>query len=62
MVKPHVGTEDDRDALWSNLDVIDMIATDHAPHTVEEKSGPKPPPGTRIYEMHYHHHNNSSNT
>jgi dihydroorotase-like cyclic amidohydrolase len=45
MVKPHVGTEDDREALWSNLDVIDMIATDHAPHTVEEKSGPKPPPG-----------------
>lgn len=49
MVKPHVGTEDDREALWSNLDVIDMIATDHAPHTVEEKSGPKPPPGIHQY-------------
>lgn len=45
MVKPHVGTEADREALWANLDVVDMIATDHAPHTVEEKSGPKPPPG-----------------
>ncbi len=44
-MKPHVGKEQDREALWSNLDVIDMIATDHAPHTIEEKSGANPPPG-----------------
>jgi carbamoyl-phosphate synthase/aspartate carbamoyltransferase/dihydroorotase len=27
------------------MDIIDIIATDHAPHTVEEKSSAKPPPG-----------------
>ena len=32
-------------ALWDNLDVIDCFATDHAPHTVAEKDGAKPPPG-----------------
>jgi carbamoyl-phosphate synthase/aspartate carbamoyltransferase/dihydroorotase len=31
--------------LWANLDVVDCIATDHAPHTVAEKRGPEPPPG-----------------
>jgi carbamoyl-phosphate synthase/aspartate carbamoyltransferase/dihydroorotase len=35
----------DRDALWDNLDVIDCFATDHAPHTLEEKDSPDPPPG-----------------
>jgi carbamoyl-phosphate synthase/aspartate carbamoyltransferase/dihydroorotase len=33
------------DALWENLDVIDCFATDHAPHTVEEKDSDYPPPG-----------------
>jgi carbamoyl-phosphate synthase/aspartate carbamoyltransferase/dihydroorotase len=31
--------------LWSNLDVIDCFATDHAPHTLAEKDGQTPPPG-----------------
>ncbi|MFN3640709.1 MAG: amidohydrolase family protein, partial [Flavobacterium sp.] len=37
---PAVKTSADRDALWKALndDVIDVIATDHAPHTLEEKS------------------------
>jgi dihydroorotase len=37
---PAVKTAADRDALWKALndDVIDVIATDHAPHTLEEKS------------------------
>lgn len=37
---PAVKTADDRDALWQALlnDTIDVIATDHAPHTLEEKS------------------------
>ncbi|WP_130733386.1 dihydroorotase [Flavobacterium sp. J27] len=36
---PAVKTKDDRDALWKALleDKIDVIATDHAPHTLEEK-------------------------
>jgi dihydroorotase len=37
---PAVKTEKDRDALWEALlnDKIDVIATDHAPHTLEEKT------------------------
>ncbi|WP_100614091.1 dihydroorotase [Confluentibacter citreus] len=36
---PAVKTEDDREQLWEALldDRIDVIATDHAPHTMEEK-------------------------
>lgn len=39
---PAVKTAKDRDALWEALldDRIDVIATDHAPHTLEEKSLP----------------------
>ncbi|WP_027376045.1 dihydroorotase [Kaistella palustris] len=37
---PAVKTRQDKDALWEALldDRIDVIATDHAPHTLEEKS------------------------
>lgn len=37
---PAVKAESDRKALWTALldDRLDIIATDHAPHTVEEKS------------------------
>lgn len=36
---PAVKTEADKNALWKALlnDTIDVIATDHAPHTIEEK-------------------------
>ncbi|XP_078674784.1 multifunctional protein CAD-like isoform X2 [Branchiostoma floridae x Branchiostoma belcheri] len=44
-VKPPIQTKEDQDALWENMDIIDCFATDHAPHSVEEKEGPKPPPG-----------------
>lgn len=44
-VRPRLSTQADVDALWQNLDVIDCIATDHAPHTVEEKDSSSPPPG-----------------
>ncbi|AXG73461.1 dihydroorotase [Flavobacterium arcticum] len=39
---PAVKTEADRDALWKALldDRIDVIATDHAPHTLDEKKNP----------------------
>mgnify|MGYP001577744803 CR=1 FL=1 len=47
VMKPSLKTEMDRLALWENLKlgVIDMIATDHAPHTKEEKLSEKPPFG-----------------
>jgi len=44
-MKPPLATEADRAALWANLDVVDCIATDHAPHTRAEKDGGAPPPG-----------------
>lgn len=39
---PAVKTAEDRQALWNALldDRIDVIATDHAPHTLEEKKNP----------------------
>jgi len=39
---PAVKSPDDREALWAALlsDKIDVIATDHAPHTLDEKAHP----------------------
>lgn len=39
---PAVKTQADKDALWKALldDRVDVIATDHAPHTLEEKCNP----------------------
>jgi dihydroorotase len=39
---PAVKTAADKDALWKALldDRIDVVATDHAPHTLEEKKNP----------------------
>jgi carbamoyl-phosphate synthase / aspartate carbamoyltransferase / dihydroorotase len=44
-VRPRLATQADVEALWANLDVIDCFATDHAPHTLEEKDSENPPPG-----------------
>jgi len=44
-MKPSLGSPDDLAALWENLDVIDLVATDHAPHTLDEKRAAQPPPG-----------------
>lgn len=44
-VRPRLAKASDRDALWENLAVIDCFATDHAPHTLEEKDSATPPPG-----------------
>jgi dihydroorotase-like cyclic amidohydrolase len=44
-VRPRLATKEDVDALWINMDVIDCFATDHAPHTLEEKDSDNPPPG-----------------
>ncbi len=37
LMKPPLRTGADVDALWANLPVVDVIATDHAPHTRAEK-------------------------
>jgi len=44
-VRPRLAAQEDIDALWANLDVIDCFATDHAPHTLAEKDSENPPPG-----------------
>ena len=44
IMKPPLLNNSDREKLWENLNLIDMISTDHAPHTLEEKydkSSPK---------------------
>ncbi|KAF6778951.1 Dihydroorotase domain protein [Paragonimus kellicotti] len=44
-VRPRLGTLEDVQALWANLDVIDCFATDHAPHLASEKAPSNAPPG-----------------
>lgn len=44
-VKPPLMTAKDQKALWDNIDIIDCIATDHAPHTYREKTQDNAPPG-----------------
>jgi dihydroorotase-like cyclic amidohydrolase len=45
LMKPGLGTREDNEALWDNLDVIDAVASDHAPHTLAEKQSDSPPAG-----------------
>jgi carbamoyl-phosphate synthase/aspartate carbamoyltransferase/dihydroorotase len=44
-VRPRLASSIDQQALWENIAVIDCFATDHAPHTLEEKDSDNPPPG-----------------
>ena len=44
-MRPRLAGESDRRALWDNIDIVDCIATDHAPHTLAEKESDAPPPG-----------------
>jgi carbamoyl-phosphate synthase/aspartate carbamoyltransferase/dihydroorotase len=44
-VSPPLASAEDQQALWDNLDIIDCIASDHAPHTLEEKDSDQAPPG-----------------
>lgn len=45
LMKPFLKSQKDQDYLWQNLDVIDVIESDHAPHTKMEKNGANPPLG-----------------
>jgi dihydroorotase (multifunctional complex type) len=44
-MNPPLRTPRDVEALWANLDVVDCLATDHAPHTLQEKQSENPPSG-----------------
>ncbi len=45
MMKPSLKSKKDVDFLWSHLKDINIIESDHAPHTIEEKKSGKPPFG-----------------
>jgi carbamoyl-phosphate synthase/aspartate carbamoyltransferase/dihydroorotase len=47
LMKPGLKTAKDRDALWQALNdgVVDVIESDHAPHTIAEKHSATPPFG-----------------
>lgn len=44
-MKPPLGTKADQNFIWKNLKYIDLIESDHAPHTIEEKKSENPPFG-----------------
>lgn len=44
IMKPPLSSKKDLEYLWKNLDVIDMVASDHAPHTKQEKLNNSPIP------------------
>lgn len=47
MMKPPLRSKEDQNALWEGIKdgTVDMIGSDHAPHTKEEKLGEKVPNG-----------------
>jgi carbamoyl-phosphate synthase/aspartate carbamoyltransferase/dihydroorotase len=47
IMKPGLKTAADRDALWAALQsgVVDVVESDHAPHTIAEKESERPPYG-----------------
>lgn len=44
-VHPPLASALDRQALWDNMEIIDLFSSHHAPHTLSEKTGDSPPPG-----------------
>lgn len=45
MMRPPLMPQKDVDFLWENIAAIDMIESDHAPHTLKEKESDNPPNG-----------------
>lgn len=47
LMKPELGTQTDLNALWEGVNdgTIDLVESDHAPHTTEEKRSQTPPFG-----------------
>jgi carbamoyl-phosphate synthase / aspartate carbamoyltransferase / dihydroorotase len=52
-IRPRLATEKDKQALWDNIDIIDVFSSHHAPHTKEEKQTQKLPgfPGTHSQKV-----------
>ncbi|MGZ4903409.1 MAG: dihydroorotase [Halobacteriota archaeon] len=45
VMDPPLRSQQDVHGLWANLDHVDMVASDHAPHSIADKKKPLPPPG-----------------
>ncbi|MEI7826546.1 MAG: dihydroorotase [Euryarchaeota archaeon] len=45
IMNPPLRSRQNVDALWSRLSHIDMVASDHAPHSIADKKMSNPPPG-----------------
>lgn len=45
MIKPRISKKSDQNFLWENLKWIDLIESDHSPHTIEEKRSVNFPTG-----------------
>lgn len=45
LMKPSLKTKADQQYLWKNMKYIDVIESDHAPHTIAEKKSATPPFG-----------------
>lgn len=45
LMKPSLKSKRDQDFLWKNLKYIDVVESDHAPHTIGEKRGEVSPYG-----------------
>lgn len=44
-MKPYLKSQKDVDFIWNHLDAVDIIESDHAPHTRQEKDSDNPPFG-----------------
>ena len=44
-MRPPLSAKEDQEFLWGKIDWIDTIASDHAPHSKEEKDSENPPNG-----------------
>lgn len=44
-MKPLLKSQKDIDFIWQHMDAVDLIESDHAPHTKEEKDSDNPPFG-----------------
>jgi dihydroorotase-like cyclic amidohydrolase len=44
-MKPYLKPQSNQDFLWAHMDYIDIIESDHAPHTKQEKDSDTPPFG-----------------
>lgn len=45
LMKPSLKAKGDQEYLWKNMQYIDVIESDHAPHTIAEKKSSTPPFG-----------------